>query len=51
MCFHWLVLSPSQCPVCVPLPGYVDREITRDRLPSSDVRALGKEGGVKEKEE
>jgi hypothetical protein len=31
-CSHLDVLSPSQCPTCVPLDGKFERDITIDRL-------------------
>ena len=37
---HSLALSPNQCPPWAPLPGYVEREMTRERLLRMVVRAL-----------
>lgn len=37
---HELMLSPSQCPPNVPLLGYVEREITMARFPSTSCKAL-----------
>lgn len=44
MSFHWLRLSPSQCPEYRPWLGKVEREMTKGRFPRIWIKAL--EGNV-----
>lgn len=50
MSFHWLRLSPSQCPEYRPWLGKVEREITRGRFPRIWIRALQGNGETEEQE-
>lgn len=40
MSFHWLRLSPSQCPEYRPWLGKVEREMTKGRFPRILIKAL-----------
>lgn len=40
MSFHWLRLSPSQCPEYRPWLGKVEREMTKGRFPRIWIKAL-----------
>ena len=40
MSFHWLWLSPSQCPEYWPWLGKVEREMTKGRFPRIWIKAL-----------
>ena len=44
MSFHWLRLSPSQCPEYRPWLGKVEREMTKGRFPRIWIKALEKHG-------
>lgn len=41
MSFHWLRLSPSQCPEYRPWLGKVEREMMKGRFPWIWIKALG----------